>query len=104
MSTSLREFLIRLGMGPDLVPRDVTTAEVQAVCDSAPFEGLVSLLGAAIETGAVRCDAADIARVNAAWLDRMAWVLWWTSKWVGPSSATRLCRWEQAHDLITRPS
>jgi len=73
MSTSLREFLIGLGMGPDLAPRDVTTAEVQAVCDSAPFEGLVSLLGAAIETGAVQCEAADIARVNAAWLDRMAW-------------------------------
>lgn len=73
MSDGLREHLLGLGFDAVTRPREVTSAEVQSVCDSAPFEGLVSLLGAAIEIGAVRCAPADAARVAEAWMERMAW-------------------------------
>lgn len=77
MSRELREQLIgvglRLASDGNSHPVELTSAQVQSVCDSAAFEGLAALVGAAIEVGAVQCDAADTERVNAVWMERMAW-------------------------------
>lgn len=54
-------------------PVELGAAEVERLCSSASHEGLVALLGAAVQSGAIVVDAACAADVSTAWSERMAW-------------------------------
>lgn len=74
MTDDVRRSLVELGLARTPVqPIALTPSDVQSVCDSAPFEGLVPLLGAAIESGLMTCAAEDRERVIELWMERMAW-------------------------------
>jgi hypothetical protein len=51
----------------------LTGEEVRALCLTAPHEGLVALLGAAVDHEVVRVDADAAAVLAAAWCERMEW-------------------------------
>lgn len=65
--------LATLGLLPWPEPLALTAGDVSALCTTAPHEGLVALLGAAIELGVVEVDDASASAVSAEWAERMAW-------------------------------
>lgn len=65
--------LATLGLEPWRGPTVLTADEARALCLTAPHEGLVALLGAAVDHEVVRVDPAAAAVVAAAWGERMEW-------------------------------
>lgn len=65
--------LATLGLLPWPEPLALTAADVSALCSTAPHEGLVALLGAALELGVVDADDAAVSVVSTEWAERMAW-------------------------------
>jgi hypothetical protein len=64
--------LTRLGLADWPAPVRLADRDVAALCSTAPHEGVVCLLGAAIELGLVEVDAVSLDRVVTEWTELMA--------------------------------
>ena len=72
MSTPIVERLTTLGLIDWGEPHHLTGGEVSALCSAAPQDGLVCLLGAAIDLGRVEVDEQSRSLVVEAWTELMA--------------------------------
>lgn len=72
MNADLIDRLVLLGLAPAGEPVVVEASTVADLLAVAPHEGLVALLGAAIDEGAVVVDDASRSAVGAAWAEAMA--------------------------------
>lgn len=72
MNEQLVERLVLLRLASPSEPIAATSEDVAAALATAPHEGLVALLGAAIDSGEVSADGDARAAVEAAWTETMA--------------------------------